>query len=155
MDISAEWVGVAVTVAAAVLPFLIKAMKEKPLFPKVSAELLPVFYNVTHPDCAYLVLHVTPGRYSPPVVGVKVRCAELLPLTEKPSVFPVNPDECRMPRDTTGFYSSECPYAWDTSKESWAVFLIKAPDVHAKNFSRKIRLVGRWPLTGLTAVAKK
>lgn len=155
MDISAEWVGVAVAVAAAVLPFLINAMKEKPLFPKVSAELLPVFYNVTHPDCAYLVLHVTPGRCALPVVGIRVRCAELLPLTEKPSATPVNPGACRMPRDTTGFFSLECPYIWDTSKESWAAFLVKATDIHASNFSRKIRLVGRWPLTGLTAVAKK
>lgn len=150
-----DWVSVAVTVVLAAIPFLVKAMKQKPLFPKVSAEVQSVFYNVTHPDCAYLILHVTPGRYSLPVVAIKVRCAELLALTKKPSEFPVDPADCSMPRDTSEFFSRECPYLWDTSKETWAVFLIKATDVQAQNFSRKIRLCGRLPFVGITAVAKR
>ena len=153
LGIAAKILGI-VTGALTLITFFRKTMT-KPLFPRVTAELRSVFYNVTHPDCAYLVLHVTPGRCALQVIEVRAQNASLYPLTEKPVTFPVDPRNCRMPRDTRSFYSRGVPMRWDTSRESWAAFLIKSPDIDAEDFSRKIRLVGRWPLTGLTAVAKK
>ena len=153
LGIAAKIFGI-VTGALTLITFLRKTMK-KPLFPHVTAELRPVFYDKTYPDCAYLLLHVTPGYVEIPVIEVRAQGASLYPLTEKPAVFPVDPRNCRMPRDLSGFYTRGVPMRWDTSRESWAAFLIKSPDIDAEDFSRKIRLVGRWPLTGLTAVAKK
>ena len=153
LGIAAKIFGI-VTGALTLITFLRKTMK-KPLFPRVTAELRPVFYDKTYPDCAYLLLHVTPGYVEIPVIEVRAQDAALYPLTEKPSAFPIDPRSCRMPRDTQGFYSRGVPMHWDTSRESWAGFLIKSPGIDAEDFRSRIRLIGRWPLTGLTAVAKK